>query len=87
MSLGAGIIVISLLSLGMAWVMFDRGNLQSRRDRFVCWLKSTLFLGVLLTIWSVYKEPSVNFYILLFISFAISAIVNLVRSQWVFMLP
>jgi uncharacterized membrane protein YidH (DUF202 family) len=87
MSLGAGVIVISLVLLVAAWLMFDRGNLQSRRDKLLCWLKSTLLLGVALTVWSIYKEPSVNFLLLAALSFAFSALLNLLRSQWVFMLP
>lgn len=87
MTLGAGVIIISLASLAMTWLMFGRRDLKLRRDKFFYWLKSTLFLGVALTAWSQYKEPTVSFLLLVALSFAFSALLNLLRSQWIFMLP
>lgn len=87
MTLGAGVIVISLASLAMTWSMFGRGDLRSTREKFFYWLKSTLLLGVALTVWSQYKEPAASFLLLVALSFAFSAVLNMLRSQWVFMLP
>lgn len=87
MTLGAGVIVISLASLAMTWSMFGRRDLRSTREKFFYWLKSTLFLGVALTAWSQYKEPAASFLLLVALSFAFSALLNMLRSQWIFMLP
>ncbi|MCG1018700.1 MULTISPECIES: hypothetical protein [Burkholderiaceae] len=81
-----GIIVISLASLTITWLMFGRGDLELKQEKFVYWLKSTLFLGVLLTAWLVYKEPTLKFLLSAILGFLFSALLNWMRSQWVFML-
>lgn len=86
MTLGSGVVVISLASLAMTWSMFGRRDLRSTREKFVYWLKSTLLLGVALTAWSQYKEPTASFVLLVALSFVFSALLNMLRSQWVFML-
>jgi O-antigen/teichoic acid export membrane protein len=87
MTLGAGVIVISLASRAITWSVFGRRCLRSTREKFFYWLKSTLFLGVALTAWSQYQEPDASFLLLVALSFAFSAVLNMLRSQWVFMLP
>lgn len=87
MTLGAGVIVISFASLAMTWSMFGRRDLRSTQEKFFYWLKSTLFLGVALTAWSHYKEPATSLLLLVALSFAFSALLNMLRSQWIFMLP
>jgi hypothetical protein len=67
--------------------MFGRGGLALKQEKFFYWLKSTLFLGVLLTAWLVYKEPTLKFLLSAVLGFVFSALLNWVRLQWVFMLP
>ncbi|SIT75260.1 hypothetical protein SAMN04487768_3168 [Burkholderia sp. b13] len=86
MIIEVGIIVISLASLTITWLMFGRGDLELKQEKFVYWLKSTLFLGVLLTAWLVYKEPTLKFLLSAILGFLFSALLNWMRSQWVFML-
>ncbi len=87
MTLGGGIVVISLASLVITWFLFGRGDLKLRRARIFYWLKSTLFLGMALTAWLAYNEPALSFLLCAAIGFVFSALLNLLRSQWVFMFP
>ncbi|MEJ2768267.1 hypothetical protein [Mycetohabitans sp. B46] len=86
MTLEVGIIVISLASFTITWLMFGRDDLALKQEIFY-WLKSTLFLGVLLTAWLIYKEPTLKFLLSAVLGFVFSALLNWVRLQWVFMLP
>ncbi|MCG1054759.1 hypothetical protein KQH49_07230 [Mycetohabitans sp. B5] len=86
MTLEVGFIVISLASLTITWLMFGRGDLKLRQEKFFYWLKSTLFFGVLLTAWLVYKEPTLKFLLSAVLGFVFSALLNWMRSQCVFMI-
>lgn len=86
MNLGIGVLLITLMSFLLTWFMFG-GTDTSRRNRFIYWLKSTVFLWVALVIWVSYKEPDINILIIGGVSLVFSTLVNALRSQWVFMLP
>jgi len=58
MSLEAGIIAIALISLFITYFIFGRKVENSFLDKFFYWLKSTIFLAVLLFFWFWYKEPN-----------------------------
>lgn len=87
MTLGIGVIFITLISFAATWLMFGRGKRNSGREKFLYWLKSTLFLGFALTAWLAYKEPELNNFVSLILGFSLSALLNLFRSQWLFLIP
>jgi hypothetical protein len=86
MSLGAGIILICAAALLFTWFVF--GQIENNRSaNFIYWLKSTITMGALLSAWIIYKEPTLGVIPAIAISMALSAFLNLVRSQWVFLIP
>ncbi|SPA03179.1 conserved membrane hypothetical protein [Cupriavidus taiwanensis] len=87
MSLGAGIILICIVALLSTWFAFGRKIENNRSAKFIYWLKSTITMGALLSTWVIYKEPALGVIPAIAISMALSAFLNLVRSQWVFLIP
>lgn len=87
MSFGIGVVLITLASMFATWFMFGVSTDSSKRKRFIYWLGSTMFLWAALVLWALYKEPDISFVISAGVSLVFSALVNLLRSQWVFMLP
>ena len=81
MSLGFGIVTISLLSAFINYVLFGRKVVNSFRGKFTYWWKSTLFLAVLLFLWFGYKEPNGFSLLGVLMSFGLSGLFNLCRSQ------
>lgn len=87
MSFGIGIICITIGSMFVTWIIFGAKKEDSRRGRFLYWLKSTAFLWFALVLWVSYAEPGISLAASVGVSFAFSALANFLRSQWVFMLP
>ena len=87
MSFGVGVLLITLASMLLTWLMFGRSVDGSRRGEFIYWLKSTVFLWVALILWVLYKEPDIGLVMVAGVSFVFSAVANLLRSQWIFTLP
>lgn len=87
MTFGIGVVLITLASMFVTWFMFGVSADSSKRRRFIYWLESTMFLWGALVLWVSYKESEVSFVISAGVSLGFSALVNLLRSQWVFILP
>lgn len=87
MIFGAGIVIITLVSLLGAWLIFDFRGDDSKSKKIARWFTSTVILWVLLVIWISYREPDIDLVISAGVSLVFSALVNLVRSQWIFLLP
>ncbi|KQR73721.1 hypothetical protein ASG35_22355 [Burkholderia sp. Leaf177] len=87
MNLGTGVLLITLASMLLTWLMFGVGIDNSRKKQIIYWLKSTVFLWAALVLWALYKEPEISFVIVGGVSLVFSALANLLRSGWVFMLP
>jgi|GEM_PF-5460521 len=81
MSLEVGIIAITLASLCVTYIIFGRKVKNSFRDKFFYWLKSTIFLAVLLFFWFWYKEFNGFSWTGVFMSLGLSGVFNLCRSQ------
>lgn len=87
MNFGMGVVCITLGSMFVTWLMFGAKKEESRKGRFLYWIKSTIFLWVALILWVSYAEPNISLAVSVGVSLAFSALANLLRSQWVFMLP
>ncbi|AJY32449.1 putative membrane protein [Burkholderia thailandensis 34] len=87
MNFEIGIICITLGSMFVTWLMFGAKKEESRKRKFLYWLKSTAFLWMALILWVSYMEPNISLAVSAGVSLAFSALANLLRSQWVFMLP
>ncbi|VWB60179.1 hypothetical protein BDI24065_02804 [Burkholderia diffusa] len=87
MNFGIGVVFITLGSMFVTWLMFGARKVESRKEKFLYWLKSTAFLWVALILWVSYMEPNISLAISAGVSLVFSALANLLRSQWVFMLP
>ncbi|MCA1323683.1 hypothetical protein [Herbaspirillum sp. alder98] len=81
MSLGFGIVAISLLSVFVTYGLFGRKVENSFRSKFFYWLKSTILLAVLLFFWFGHKEPGGFSWLGVLMSFGLSGLFNLCRSQ------
>ncbi|MBB2919325.1 hypothetical protein [Cupriavidus alkaliphilus] len=87
MSLEVGTIILTAISLILTRLIFGKKINGSGKERFLYWFKSTLITGGVLLAWLLYKEPSIGFWAAITIAVSISAVVNFVRSQWVFLIP
>jgi hypothetical protein len=87
MSFGIGVVLITLASMFATWCVFGVSADSWKRKRFIYWLGSTMLLWASLVLWALYKGPDISFVISAGVSLVFSALANLLRSQWVFMLP
>ncbi|BDB27465.1 hypothetical protein CTP10_R48730 [Cupriavidus sp. P-10] len=87
MSLEIGTAILTALSLILTWLIFGKSLDGTGKGRFLYWLKSTAITSGVLLAWLLYKEPSLGYWMAIAIAVLISAVVNLVRSQWVFLIP
>ncbi len=81
MSLEFGAIAIILLSLFITYFLFGRKIKNSKQEKFLYWLKSTIFMAILLFIWFSYKEPIAYGWTGILMSAGLSGLFNFGRSQ------
>ncbi|WP_422650513.1 hypothetical protein [Cupriavidus sp. H18C1] len=87
MSLEIGVVLICIVSMFVTWFAFGRELMDKKSARFLYWLKSSLFMGACISAWIFYKEPGISFVHAIVIAMALAGFVNLIRSQWIFLLP
>ncbi|MCA7086483.1 hypothetical protein K7G19_23080 [Cupriavidus sp. DB3] len=87
MDIGIGVVLICVASMFITWLVFGKNLTDTRTTKFLYWIKSSVFMGVLVFAWMAYKEPALGFVPTIAIAMALSGFVNLVRSQWVFLFP
>lgn len=87
MNLQVGMIVLTALSMLLTWFIFGRKVNNGKKGAFIYWLKSMAITSGVLLGWLLYNDPSIGFGAALIISVLISVVVNLSRSQWVFLFP
>jgi len=80
-------LLITLASMLATWLLFGLHVESSKKQRFIYWLKSTVFLWGALVLWVSYKEPNAGLLVSAGGSFVFSAVANLLRSQWILMFP
>ncbi|MNK80975.1 hypothetical protein D3C87_1007090 [compost metagenome] len=87
MNTGVGIILIGLASMFISWLIFGKKECETRRDKFIFWLKSTLVATVVLMIWLLHCNPDFGVYYAALISFCCGGFMNLCRSYVGLMIP
>lgn len=87
MATGVGVVFISIVSMFITWLLFGRGKIDSRMERFLYWLKSTAVTTVALVVWFHFKEPGLNIFYSMVLAFFCGGVLNFFRSNVGLMIP
>lgn len=76
-----GVLVISVLSLGLTWFLFGRKEIKGWLGGFMYWFKSSLVSGLLVFIWMCIRWPWASKWPLALFSLGVAGFITLVRSD------
>lgn len=81
-----GVLVISVLSLGLTWFLFGRKEIKGWLGGFMYWFKSSLVSGLLVFMWMCIRWPGVSKWPLALLSLGLAGFITLCRSDAILLL-